>query len=59
MEPRGAGTARIARVYRMGQSRPVRVINFVTRNTIEERVLRGSIPKWHYLRASSMAKAMK
>ncbi len=32
---------RIARVYRMGQSRPVRVINFVTRNTIEERVLRA------------------
>jgi superfamily II DNA/RNA helicase len=31
---------RIARVHRMGQSRPVRVINFVTRGTIEERVLR-------------------
>jgi hypothetical protein len=31
---------RIARVHRMGQSRPVRVVNFVTRNTIEERVLR-------------------
>jgi superfamily II DNA/RNA helicase len=31
---------RIARVHRMGQSRPVRVINFVTLNTIEERVLR-------------------
>ncbi|MDY3559502.1 DEAD/DEAH box helicase [Gemmata sp. JC673] len=31
---------RIARVYRMGQNRPVRVINFVTRGTIEERVLR-------------------
>ncbi len=31
---------RIARVHRMGQNRPVRVINFVTRNTIEERVLR-------------------
>jgi len=30
---------RIARVHRMGQSRPVRVINFVTRGTIEERVL--------------------
>jgi SNF2 family DNA or RNA helicase len=32
---------RIARVHRMGQSRPVRVINFVTRGTIEERVLRA------------------
>jgi SNF2 family DNA or RNA helicase len=31
---------RIARVHRMGQARPVRVVNFVTRNTIEERVLR-------------------
>jgi SNF2 family DNA or RNA helicase len=31
---------RIARVHRMGQSRPVRVINFVTRGTIEEKVLR-------------------
>ena len=31
---------RIARVHRMGQSQPVRVINFVTRGTIEERVLR-------------------
>jgi hypothetical protein len=31
---------RIARVHRMGQSRPVRVINLVTRGTIEERVLR-------------------
>ncbi|MFO0851764.1 MAG: DEAD/DEAH box helicase [Gemmataceae bacterium] len=31
---------RIARVHRMGQSRPVRVVNLVTRNTIEERVLR-------------------
>jgi SNF2 family DNA or RNA helicase len=31
---------RIARVHRMGQNRPVRVINFVTRNSIEERVLR-------------------
>ena len=30
---------RIARVHRMGQSRPVRVVNFVTRGTIEERVL--------------------
>ncbi len=29
---------RIARVHRMGQQRPVRVINFVTRNSIEERV---------------------
>jgi superfamily II DNA or RNA helicase len=32
---------RIARVHRMGQSRPVRVIHFVTRGTIEERVLRA------------------
>ncbi len=31
---------RIARVHRMGQARPVRVVNFVTRGTIEERVLR-------------------
>jgi superfamily II DNA or RNA helicase len=31
---------RIARVHRMGQSRPVRVVNFVTRGTVEERVLR-------------------
>jgi superfamily II DNA or RNA helicase len=31
---------RIARVHRMGQHRPVRVINLVTRNTIEERVLK-------------------
>ena len=31
---------RIARVHRMGQNRPVRVINFVTRGSIEERVLR-------------------
>jgi SNF2 family DNA or RNA helicase len=30
---------RIARVHRMGQSRPVRVVNLVTRGTIEERVL--------------------
>ena len=30
---------RIARVHRMGQDRPVRVIHFVTRNTIEERIL--------------------
>ena len=30
---------RVARVHRMGQSRPVRVINFVTRDTIEERVV--------------------
>jgi SNF2 family DNA or RNA helicase len=29
---------RIARVHRMGQKRPVRVVNFVTRGTIEERV---------------------
>jgi superfamily II DNA or RNA helicase len=32
---------RIARVHRMGQSRPVRVINFVTRGSIEERVLKA------------------
>jgi superfamily II DNA or RNA helicase len=31
---------RIARVHRMGQGRPVRVINLVTRGTIEERVQR-------------------
>ncbi len=31
---------RIARVHRMGQSRPVRVINFVTLGTIEEKVRR-------------------
>lgn len=31
---------RIARVHRMGQNRPVRVLNFVTRGTIEEKVLR-------------------
>jgi SNF2 family DNA or RNA helicase len=31
---------RIARVHRMGQINPVRVVNFVTRGTIEERVLR-------------------
>jgi SNF2 family DNA or RNA helicase len=31
---------RIARVHRMGQQRPVRVIQFVARATIEERVLR-------------------
>ena len=31
---------RIARVHRMGQSRPVRVVNFVTRGTIEEKVLK-------------------
>lgn len=30
---------RIARVHRMGQQRPVRVVNFVTRNSIEERVM--------------------
>jgi superfamily II DNA or RNA helicase len=32
---------RIARVHRMGQNRPVRVVNFVTRGTIEERVLKA------------------
>ena len=31
---------RIARVHRMGQSRPVRVVNFITRGTVEESVLR-------------------
>lgn len=31
---------RIARVHRMGQHRPVRVVNLVTRATIEERVLK-------------------
>lgn len=30
---------RIGRVHRMGQSRPVRVINFVTSGSIEERIL--------------------
>jgi hypothetical protein len=30
---------RIARVHRMGQEKPVRVIHFITRGTIEERVL--------------------
>jgi SNF2 family DNA or RNA helicase len=32
---------RVARVHRMGQSRPVRVVHLVARNTIEERVLRA------------------
>lgn len=32
---------RIARVHRLGQENPVRVVNFVTRGTIEERVLRA------------------
>jgi superfamily II DNA or RNA helicase len=31
---------RVARVHRMGQSRPVRVVHLVTRGGIEERVLR-------------------
>ncbi len=31
---------RVARVHRMGQKKPVRVVNLVTRGTIEERVLR-------------------
>ena len=31
---------RIARVHRLGQKKPVRVVNLVTRGTIEERVLR-------------------
>ncbi len=32
---------RIARIHRMGQNKPVRVLNFVTRNSIEERVLQA------------------
>lgn len=32
---------RVARVHRMGQSRPVRVVHLVARDTIEERVLRA------------------
>lgn len=32
---------RVARVHRLGQHRPVRVINLVTRGTIEERVLQA------------------
>jgi SNF2 family DNA or RNA helicase len=36
---------RIARVHRMGQTQPVRVVNFVTRGTIEERVLRAIAAK--------------
>ena len=36
---------RIARVHRMGQSRPVRVVNFITRGTIEERVLKAIAAK--------------
>jgi SNF2 family DNA or RNA helicase len=36
---------RIARVHRMGQHRPVQVFNFVTRGTIEERVLRAVAQK--------------
>lgn len=32
---------RIARVHRMGQQRPVRAIHFVTRGTIEDRVLKA------------------
>jgi superfamily II DNA or RNA helicase len=31
---------RVARVHRMGQDRPVRVVHLVTRNSIEERVLK-------------------
>ena len=31
---------RIARVHRLGQEKPVRVVNLVTRGTIEEQVLR-------------------
>ena len=31
---------RIARVHRLGQERPVRVINLVTRGTVEEKVLK-------------------
>ncbi len=36
---------RIARVHRMGQERPVRVVNFIARGTIEERVQRTLIAK--------------
>ncbi|MCE9530100.1 MAG: DEAD/DEAH box helicase, partial [Planctomycetes bacterium] len=36
---------RIARVHRMGQERPVRVINFVTRGSIEERVQKANETK--------------
>src|SRR5438034_11653251 len=36
---------RVARVHRMGQDRPVRVVHLVTRNSIEERVLRGVAQK--------------
>ena len=36
---------RIARVHRMGQKRPVRVLNFVTRGTIEDRVLKALAAK--------------
>jgi SNF2 family DNA or RNA helicase len=36
---------RIARVHRMGQHRPVRVVNLVTRDSIEERVLRTAAMK--------------
>jgi superfamily II DNA/RNA helicase len=32
---------RVGRVHRMGQSRPVRVVHLVTRDSIEERVLRA------------------
>jgi hypothetical protein len=32
---------RVARVHRMGQGQPVRVVNFVTRGTIEERVAKS------------------
>lgn len=32
---------RVARAHRMGQTRPVRVINFVTRDSVEEKVLRA------------------
>jgi SNF2 family DNA or RNA helicase len=32
---------RIARVHRMGQQRPVRAVHFVTRSSIEERVLKS------------------
>jgi SNF2 family DNA or RNA helicase len=38
---------RIARVHRLGQSRPVRVLNLVARSTIEERVQRTLAKKQH------------
>lgn len=45
---------RIARIHRLGQTRPVQVINFVAKGTIEEGMLsilaygdtKGSAPSW-------------